>query len=226
LYDFLLKVLDDKGVSYTIIDYQSLDSIVINNFYAMQGFERIDDSPNVVYRNTEKYRNPLVVPDKTVYLSRRNMGDRSTGSKSISEGLPYYHDQRIDDEPKLEKYLESLGVTVVVPEDFKDFQEQLQYFNSVKTVISLTSSGLTNSMFMQSGGNVIEFITPLVITMFPDKDNPGFNHGEISIHNLYNLISFSRNHNHMSIANKTRSVDDLIAYLEKTRIIHRILSNA
>jgi hypothetical protein len=224
-YDFLLKILKDKGIKYTEIDWQTFDSIVINNFYTMETFERIDDSPNVVYRNTFSYRDLSVIPDKTVYLSRRNMGPRDGSNHGMIDGLPYYNDERIDDEPKLEKYLESLGVTIVVPEDFKSFQEQLSYFNTVKTVISLTSSGLTNSIFMQSKSTVIEFVTPLVISMFPDENNPGKNHGEISIHNLYNLIAYSRQHNHISVPNKTRSSDDLIAHLESTKIIQRALRN-
>jgi hypothetical protein len=225
-YDFLLKILKDKGVRYKEFDWQSLDSFVINNFYSLEGFERIDDSPNVVYRNTSRYRDESVVPDKVVYLSRKRIGDRPDANRNgMVEGLPYYNDNRIDDEPKLEKYLESLGVTIVVPEDFSSFQEQINYFNTVKTVISITSSGLTNSIFMKSGSNVIEFITPLVIMMFPDESNPGKNHGEISIHNLYNLISWSRNHTHIAVQNKTRSADDLIEHLKSTRIIQKVIGN-
>jgi hypothetical protein len=226
-YDFLLKILKDKGVRYKEFDWQSLDSFVINNFYSLEGFERIDDSPNVVYRNTSRYRDESVVPDKVVYLSRRNIGDRpNLDGNGMVDGLPYYDDNRIDDEPKLEKYLESLGVSIVVPEDFSSFQEQLAYFNTVKCVISLTSSGLSNSIFMQSGGTTIEFVTPLVISMWPAEDQPEKNHGEISIHNLYNLIAYSRKHNHVSIPNKTRSADDLIAYIEETKIIQRVLFDA
>jgi hypothetical protein len=225
-YDFFLKVLKDKGVNYKEFSWQSLDSLVVNNFYSIESFERIDDSPNVTYRNLLGYLDQTAVADKVVYLSRRRMGERpDTNKNNMVDGLPYYDDNRIDDEPKLEKYLESLGVTIVVPEDFSSFQEQINYFNTVKTVISLTSSGLANSIFMKSGSNVIEFITPLVIMMFPDENNPGKNHGEISIHNLYNLISWSRKHTHIAVQNKTRSADDLIEHLKSTRIIQKVIEN-
>lgn len=223
-FDFFLKVLKDNSINYQVIDYKSLDSVVINNFYAYTRVDRIDDSPNVVYKYIKEYLDTSVVPFRTVYLSRRNMGQRDLTEANILPGLSFNHDYRIDDENRLEDYLRSLGVEIAVPEEFNSFEDQIKYFNEVKTIISLTSSGLTNAIFMQPRGTVIEFVTPLIITLFPDQ-HTNKTHAEEALHNLYSLISFGKSHNYVAMQNRWRSVDSLIEHIESTKILDRVLKD-
>lgn len=223
-FNFFLKMLGDNGFKYQVVRFDTLDSVVANNFYVQERIDRIYDPPSIIYDYAKKYLDTSVTPFRTAYLSRKEIPDRSFDGRNRMPGLSFNHDNRIDDERKLEAYLESVGVEIVVPEDFQSFDDQIKYFNEVKTVMSLTSSGLTNAIFMQPGGNVLEFVTPLIAGTHPVVGTD-LSHAEEAMHNLYNLISFFKNHTYVGIQNKSRQVDELIANLEATKIIDRIVAN-
>ena len=223
-FNFFLKMLTDNNVKYQTIRFEEYDSIVANNFYTHESIDRIYDPANTVYEYAERYLDKSVVPFRTVYLSRKEIGDRSFDGESRAPGLSFDHDNRIDDERELENYLSSLGVEIVVPEDFASFEDQIKYFNEVKTVISLTSSGLTNAIFMQPGCNVIEFVTPLIASLHL-IEGTDMTHGEEALHNLYNMISFFKGHTYASIPNKDRRVSTLIDKIESSQIISRIANH-
>ena len=49
------------------------------------------------------------------------------------------------------------------PKFSENFIDQINFFNEVKTLISVSGSGLTNALFMQKNTNLIELITPFNI---------------------------------------------------------------
>lgn len=223
-FNFFLQILKDNNIKYQTITFERLDSIVVNNFYIHERIDRIYNPPATVYEYAKQYLDTSVTPFRVAYLSRREIPDRTFDGEERMPGLSFNHDNRIDDERKLEGYLASVGVEIVVPEDFASFKDQIKYFNEVKTVMSLTSSGLTNAIFMQPGGNVLEFVTPLIAgTQFVEGSN--LRHAEEAMHNLYNLISFFKNHTYVGVQNNSRQVDELIKNLKAKNIIDRIVRN-
>jgi hypothetical protein len=212
-YNFFLKILNDKKIKYIEVCGRHNRGIIVNNFYYLKTMYRVSDSSNIIYSETRKYvEETKVKPFRTVYLSRSALSDRSMEQQDINLGTKFRHDLRIDNEKKLEDFLSSIGVEIVSPENFKDFQEQVSYFDTVKTAISLTSSGLTNAIFMRPGSNVIEIVTPLLISTFQDEDSKMWD-AEEALHHIYELISFEKRHKHIGITNDNRKAQEVIDYM-------------
>jgi phosphoribosylaminoimidazole (AIR) synthetase len=140
--------------------------------------------------------------------------------------LPYENDNRIDDEKRLEDYFLSLGFEIVYPDEFKSFEEQMNFFYSAKTVASLTGSGLTNACFMQPGSTVIEICTPLI--SFTQIGNGVTDHGSVGqeeIHHFYNVISTMMDHNYIAIQNMSRSSEHVIQKIENNKSLKKFLES-
>jgi hypothetical protein len=214
-YNFFLKMLTDKGVKYKEVCGKHHGGIIINNFYYKKGMDRINNSPDIIYNETRKYvKNNVSEPFRTVYISRANLLGRGADQEKLNPGTKFRHDSRINDEKRLEDFLSSMGVEIVLPESFKNFEEQMSYFDTVKTAISLTSSGLTNIIFMRPGSNVIELVTPLLINTRINEDTQMWD-AEEALHHIYELISFEKHHKHISIANENRDAQEVIDYMVK-----------
>ena len=135
-----------------------------------------------------------------------------------TEGLSHKSDERMDDHEALETYFADLGYEIVHSEKFSNFQQQLDYFYSVKTLVSLTGSGLTNAVFMQPGGIMFEIVTPLVVAVpFPgipkDITDPFYVQ---EIHNFYKNLAYYQNHTYAGVQNPTRSIEEFKENIEKT----------
>ena len=59
--------------------------------------------------------------------------------------------------------------SIYAPEKFKNFEEQINYFNEVKTLVAISSSGLANSLFMQPQTTLFELQTNIT-TYNNDKE--------------------------------------------------------
>ena len=79
-------------------------------------------------------------PDKIIYISRRKARGRF-----------------IQNEEALEAMLAEFGAESVCLEDFS-FKEQVALMHRTRLLISIHGAGLTNMMFMQEGGTVIEIL--------------------------------------------------------------------
>ena len=67
---------------------------------------------------------------------------------------------RINNENQLENLFINIGYeSIYAPEKFKNFEEQINYFNEVKTLVAISSSGLANSLFMQPQTTLFELQT-------------------------------------------------------------------
>ena len=85
-------------------------------------------------------------------------------------------------------------------------QEQIKYFSTVKTVVSVTGAGMLNLLFMPKGSKVIELVTPITIN------------GTESIHQWYHSLSFAKKHRYTSIPG-LRKAKDYIDFIESDQTL-------
>jgi hypothetical protein len=219
-YGLFLEILKNNKVEYKTVCSMHYGGMVIDNFYRLDQANRTNDPTSIIYRETRSYiTNKDVVPDKVVYLSRTNYNNLESPRTDLKPGTLFKTAERIVNEKILEDYLRDNGVEIIVPEHFSSFQEQIDYFSKVKTIISVTSSGLTNSIFMKPESNVIEITTPLLISTF---FNDGMWDAMDELHHLYELISFEKNHKRFSIPNQTRQAEDIVEYFKRNNILEAI----
>ena len=170
---FLFKALDYHKVNYVKINSKSLDGFLINNLISIPRNPALRfNIPETLYDFFKPFiKNPDNQPYRKAYFSRSALPDRDFSETMTDEEqfFPYHlhHDNRIDSHKKIEDFFRSKGFEIVVPEkDFESFEDQLNYVYTVKTFASLTSSGLTNTAFMQPNQTVIELVTPLLMSRF------------------------------------------------------------
>ena len=223
--DFFLDCLADHGVEYKLFDMSKFDVIYINDFTVAESIYRSSLSGDLIFEFFKAYvEDKDIKPSRNVYLTRKKVLKADTEKFIASAAkLSVSHDERIDSHEEMENLFSSLGYEIVAPEDFKDFKEQLNFFYSVKTIASITSSGLTNSLFMQPGGTVIEVSTPLVVESpflandrrlaieeVKDGINPLIAQ---ELHMFYKTVAFLKNHTYFSINNSNRSAKEVKDYI-------------
>jgi hypothetical protein len=203
---FVKQLLDDK-VSVKIVELKKYDIVYMDDFRLVNFIYESGKKSTLVYDFFKKMvTDKDVKPTKNVFVSR---GLRSGGQDYDVEGLSHSNDDRMDDHEALEGYFADLGYDIVHAERFSSFQEQLDYFYSVKTIASLTGSGLTNAAFMQPGGTMFEIVTPLLVSVpFPgiakDLTDPFYVQ---EIHNFYKNLAYYQNHVYAAVENPNRSID-------------------
>ena len=217
---FFLSCLEKKKIKYTLVDFTKFDLVYIDNFsdlvFPFHSGARLDLLSEffeefVSNKSQEAYRK--------VYVSRKGSGWKEDHKDAVN--FPYKNDNRIDSHDKIEDLFRSLGFEIVYPEEFASFQEQLDFFHSVKTIASLTSSGMTNAIFMKPGGLMLEIVTPLItksphITDFYlavnqiDKDQYAYDPGIVQeIHMFYHNLAFFKEHLYVAIPNNERDTDKI-----------------
>lgn len=183
----LIDYLEENNIDYVILDKPYF--LAINNFYYINITDFSDFKINSIYDVSKKYIKDINKnPTKKVYLSRKNVS------------------KRIEDEYILEQFFKENGFEIILPENFETFEDQVSFFNEVHTLVSATSAGILNSIFMQPGGTVIE----LIVTK-PLFDNiPGL----ASIHSdHFLLMSFTKKHKYIGIRTP-KSGHDIINYIQ------------
>jgi capsular polysaccharide biosynthesis protein len=212
-----LKLLAYNGIKYQTFSRPNFDTININNFYIKHYHHQIGDPQTTLFEMYAEYLDLAnKKPTRDVYLSR-------TLSHSPQESDE--NSLRIDDERALEKYFSSLGFDIIYPEDFRDLDEQICFFHGVRTLVSLTSSGITGATFMQPGQTVIELVTPMVIN-FPDENNYYESTRIEELHHFYVFMCFRKNHKYMAISNETKNAKKLIKSLESDDIFKAFLNRS
>jgi hypothetical protein len=218
MYSLFLKSLKDKNIPHEIINFNKYSAVYINDFFDISNgyfeFNRFNNIYNY-FLNYVKEKNTL--PTKKVFLSRLKVLKEKI---SINEEIEF---SRIDNEKELEKLFISFGFEIVYPEDFKNFKDQINFFYSVKTIASLTSSGLVNSIFMQPGGNLIEIVTPLVARRAEVESDWGPLNKEL--HNYYKNIAVLKNHLYVGIPNLNYKVKEIKNFLDSQKAIRNFLSD-
>lgn len=144
-------------------------------------------------------------PYRRIYLSRSHIDDRFFDLRPGEVG--YADDKRMNDQHILERYFESKGYEIVVPErQFPTFKEQIQYMQSVKVIASITSSGISNSLFMQDGQFVLEIVAELVTR--------GRNSGsDQMLFDDYMHDSYMKKHTHVRVPSR-RDPSEVVASLD------------
>lgn len=205
---FLEIFLKHRNINYTIVDLEKFYAIKINNFYYynLANSQTMDD----IYINFQEYFKDFIInkdriPNKKVYLSRTKV-PRHEHQVLFGNDDPnifmFQDDERVDDESKLEQFMKQQGFEIVTPEDFPDFIQQLNFMYEVKTLVSLTGSGLMNLLFMQDKQTVIDLTTPLVAV------------SRLTLHPFYYYNSYAANQIYVSIPHH-RNVDDITDKLSK-----------
>jgi len=195
-YNFFIEFLKNNNINYELIKCNKDTVIHANNFFTVNSFPngRIN-IPEIVFNFYKNSINDLnIKPYKNVYLSRKD-------------------NRGIDDNNKIEKYFNDLGFEIVYSEDFKNFKEQINYFYNVKTLVSVTGSGLTNAIFMQKNTLIVELTTPLILDIL-SIDGSIVEKNTEQLHYVYNLITFLKNQTYVSIPNINLNIDNAILNLK------------
>lgn len=216
MYNVVFEMLDTCKIRYTKIDSSQIKGINLNNFYYPYINYMSKDMPRRVHEFFSKFvQDPTIIPFRNVYLSRsgvdfgRNYEDRFDPSRNHPKILQ--NDFRVDDHGALDDFFEKQGFEVFVPESkFKDFREQVEYMYSIKTLVSISGSGLTNSIMMQPGQTVIEITSPMITTNPPRYSNSGVEEYNADIHHYFSPLSFKRGHLHINVSNRTKKTSDVI----------------
>ena len=195
-YNFFIEFLIKNNIDYELINCSEDTVIHANNFFVVRSFPNGKiNIPQIVF---DFYKNSIddlnIKPYKNVYLSRKN-----------SRGLI--------DSQKIETYFNENGFEIIYAEDFKNFKEQINYFYNVKTLVSVTGSGLTNSIFMQDNTVIVELTTPLILDVLSTNGSTVEKNTE-QLHYFYNLITFLKNQTHVSIPNINLDIDNAILNLK------------
>lgn len=213
VFNFFVNCLRKENKKVTLIELKKYEIIYIDNFRRVSFMYESGKKSNLIHELFKKYTtNPNISPTKNVFVSRK-FAIRE--SKPV-EGLSYSNDNRMDDHVALEDYFASMGYEIIHAEFFQSFQEQLDYFYSAKTIVSITGSGLTNAAFMQPGGTMVEIVTPLVVSVPPpdrpkDITNPFYVQ---EIHNFYKNLAYYQEHLFVAIQNPRRSFEEFKQVVE------------
>lgn len=238
-YDYLEELLTHIGVPYhrfktTMDDYKGVGTpykvykdvakvdryVDVFNYLAarpelelsMKDHKKLSDAIADHLSGSEE-----VSPYRKIYLSRREMPKRDNLVLSPSDRPDleewYTNDIRMPKEELLEDFLKSKGYEIVIPEKhFRTFREQVEYMRTVKTLISVTSSGLTNILFMQDKQTVIEIVTEQIsiknarpVHQFLEK--------------MYHFTSYMKEHLYVGIASRREPID----VIKKLTTIEKIL---
>lgn len=228
-FKFFFKVLKDQKINYKIIHTSpkfaqeqfgivkvkpfliKQSGIKINNFSM---FKPIDLKLHIFNVLSELYKKYLVdnlsSPTKIVFLTR------------LSSNVKGNVNERQKNEEKLIEFFKNKNCEIVAAEDFATFEDQINYFSSVKTLISVTGSGLLNMLMMPSFGNVVEIYTPVKSSTF--NITTLTRSTSTRLHGQYRDIAWSKKHNHFSIYNDVNLlVDDLIKQLNDNNMLKLIL---
>jgi hypothetical protein len=88
-------------------------------------------------------------------LGRTFVGDLPRGERRLYVSRARARFRKVLNEPELEERLKDYGFEVVQPDDWP-LTEQIAAFSECSTLVGLHGAGLTNCLFMPSGGNVVE----------------------------------------------------------------------
>lgn len=233
---FFFDALQDQGIRHKLVDINKFDIVYINNYVVAESAYRSSLSGTLIYEFFKKYiDDPKVEPHRSVYVTRSKVKKDIESLPKEAARLSFNTDDRVDSEEELGNTFSELGFEVVAPEDFKDFHEQLNYFYSVKTIASLTSSGLSNALFMQPGGTVIEISTPLVVISpmlssektVVEMDDPDGVDNTIAqeLHMFYKLIAYLKGHAYLSLNNAGRSAESIKKSIYNNKKVLEFIKN-
>jgi hypothetical protein len=214
-YKFFLDSLVGEGINYELIHLDKRTALKINNVSYVSSMSTFSEGITAVLELIEKYRpQKSVDPYRKVFLSRKKTRKRRNEGLFAGrdpENFNFLNDDRVDSEDKLSDYFYSMGFEIVCPEDFESFEDQIEYFDSVKTLVSPTSAGLVNGLLMKKNQTIIELEVPMVAQ------------GKESLHSLYPGLLFNSGHIFIMIPS-LRDSTEIINKIESNKNIMGILN--
>lgn len=226
---FAKKALSNYGVDFEIFNAMKYRGMNINNFYiGAEHFRgRINFNPtDKLFELFSPYiKDKSVKPYRKVFFSRTALEPRDY-SHAFPEWSQYpqhlRHDNRVDDPERLEQYFEDLGFEVVRPErTFATLEDQISYMYTIKTMVSLTSSGISNAIFMQPGQTVLEISSPLLL-VGNGNHLDGFDIVE-ELHHFFFMIGYYKRHTYLTLPLHSRSTTEAIEKLDSTKYLQKLL---
>lgn len=227
--DILQMLSDEYKTRVSIHSLATYDAVIVDNL-------QIDSLPiSMSDRTLSSYNffkkvlglSTDIIPTRKVYLSRRyNSGQRFLALHN-GKDIEIDHD-RIKDEDLLEEYFSKKGFEIVRPEEFSSFTEQARFFSEVSTIVSVTSSGLTNLIFMQPGQVVVELMTLLPLIngrmSLVETNPPKFEVEEyiLEAHHFYKTMSYTKNHTYVSAPNIDKRPETIIKFIETSPVLSKI----
>jgi capsular polysaccharide biosynthesis protein len=227
VFDSFLETLKSKGIKHRVYDLKEFNIIRVNNVYLSHMPSTSKDYSTGVFEFFSDYvRNPGITPHRDIFLSRKHMGDR------VYPNAPTWawagNDNRIDSHDDIENYFISLGYEIIIPESLNSFEEQMNTFYEARTIVSTTSSGLTNAVFMQPGQTMVELVTPLVIHVAENANADEMDtrqwRVQEELHHFYSVLALHKKHKFLMLGNKYRKSEDIIKQIEDDEILKRFLS--
>jgi capsular polysaccharide biosynthesis protein len=217
---WLLKLFKFLDINFILLNFEKGKNLIIKDFYSTNNdslyYDHVDNFYHIIQRYKDRYGLiNHVGPYRKVYLSRKKISDKSKQimfSNNNPDNYNFQDDIRVDNEEKIEQYFSNFGFEIIYPEEFHNFDDQIDYFDTVKTLVSLTSAGLSNALFMRPGQMLVELSVPLIVD------------GRESIHTHYQGLSFAKNHRYISIPSM-RNSDDIIGHIENNLKLKELISN-
>lgn len=215
-YNFFLDSLVSEGINYELINLDKNTVLKINNVSYVSNMVSFSEGVTAVLELIEKYRpKKSVDPYRKVFLSRAKTRKRLTRGLFYDKdpaNFNFLNDDRVDSEQRLAEYFYSMGFEIVCPEDFLSFEDQIAYFDSVKTLVSPTSAGLVNGLLMKKNQTIIELEVPMVAS------------GKETLHSLYPGLLFNSGHIFIMIPS-LRNSREIINKIELNKYIMGILND-
>lgn len=222
----LVGVLEALGVKYfiTYMRYSNVHSSIYrvanfvcldNSVFNLHDAITLADVDNAVALLKKIYLGDEfdAVATRKVYLTRPKGSPRRGLENVQADEGGYTDDIRIYDEDKLKDFFSSNGFEIVTPEEkFKSIEEQIQYMSEVKVLAAVSASGLSNSIFMEDNGTVIEMLAEVVTPKYLNEDNKVITNQTLP--SEYFPLSFMRGHTHIMISS-FRDSDKVIKELNK-----------
>ena len=205
-YSFLFDFLKRYSIEYVLLnDWSQTDYVVANNFITFD--KKFISSVQLDHKLFIKYFKPYIknidiVPTKKIYLNRKNYQNRKVYNTSLSVN----QDNRIKNEEILENY-------------FNSFEEHLNYFYLTKTLVAVTSAGLTNCLYMQENTKLVELVTPQVIEISKNNNESL----AISLHSFWQAVTSTKNIDHISIGNHSRDAEYIVNKIKNNKYLEELI---
>lgn len=234
-FGYFLNRLSEEKIKYQLVDGSKYDLIYINNFAVLSFPFHSGARLDLLDAFMEDKSAEKVEPSRKIFISRKLQGYKPDNEHAAH--FSYKNDTRIDNHEELEKIFIDLGFEIIDAELFTDFKQQMNIFREAKIVVSLTSSGLTNAIFMQPGTTMVEIVTPL-ITQSPLANADYFRKIKINpkdyeldlntvqeIHMFYHNLAFFKNLAYVGIPNYTRENKKIKQFIDSHPMLKALLSD-
>lgn len=223
--DVLFDVLKDLNIKYVVVSSTSEDKFfpacrisnfirtdeTVFNLHSELSLKDVDYAMSILKKKYLDVELENKEPFRRVYLAMGNTA-REFGDVYTSDGS-YGDDARIYDEHKLREHFLDAGYEVFMPEEkFSTIAEQISYMSEVAVLASVSSSALTNSLFMKPGGQVIEIVAEVVVPS--GIDSQGYVKTKQAIPAEYSPLSFLMGHTHLMVPTN-RDADVALERLKK-----------